>query len=286
MTTKQTHFISTLVEQKAIPVDTTDADTSRKAGYVLALAAGHASVTPDVAAASRIIDWLLSLPNREAAQAVGPVAQVVELPESGRYAIEIDGTVKFYKVDCPTTGKWAGRTFVKVQASDDWFPVRDAASRSKIVAAITADVEGAMIRYGHEIGCCGRCGRTLTDETSRAMGIGPECSKIMGIARETVAPAAAPEAVAEVEVDEADQDPQIENEVDYQGLDNWEREQTVTAAVDNRTRLTWRETKALEADARADRVGPTRKESALARCSQLDVLPGETFEDIFKREDV
>lgn len=35
----------------------------------------------------------------------------------------------------------------------------------------------AMATYGREIGCCARCGRELTNETSRAAGIGPECRK-------------------------------------------------------------------------------------------------------------
>lgn len=33
----------------------------------------------------------------------------------------------------------------------------------------------AMIRYGQEIGACGHCGRDLTNEESRAAGIGPIC---------------------------------------------------------------------------------------------------------------
>lgn len=35
----------------------------------------------------------------------------------------------------------------------------------------------AMATYGREIGSCGRCGRELTNEISRAAGIGPECRK-------------------------------------------------------------------------------------------------------------
>lgn len=33
----------------------------------------------------------------------------------------------------------------------------------------------AMIRFGHELGVCGRCGTELTDDTSRANGMGPVC---------------------------------------------------------------------------------------------------------------
>jgi hypothetical protein len=33
------------------------------------------------------------------------------------------------------------------------------------------------VRYGMLIGKCGVCGRTLTDEESRANGIGPVCAE-------------------------------------------------------------------------------------------------------------
>ncbi len=39
----------------------------------------------------------------------------------------------------------------------------------------TASPETAMALYGQTLGYCGRCGRSLTDETSRALGIGPVC---------------------------------------------------------------------------------------------------------------
>ena len=41
---------------------------------------------------------------------------------------------------------------------------------------IAAGAEDAMRRYGREIGECGHCGRTLTNDASRAAGIGPVCA--------------------------------------------------------------------------------------------------------------
>ena len=43
------------------------------------------------------------------------------------------------------------------------------------IAEIAADPVEALVRYGKLIGACGYCGRTLTDEQSRADGVGPEC---------------------------------------------------------------------------------------------------------------
>lgn len=111
---------------------------------------------------------------------VRPVGSTTAMPTpdvaAGRYAVEgLDGTLRFYKVDRPTDGKWAGRTFVKVYASDNTWPVKGAYAH-KVLHEIAQDPKAAMLRYGREIGACGHCGRTLTDETSRANGIGPVCA--------------------------------------------------------------------------------------------------------------
>ena len=113
----------------------------------------------------------------------GVAAPEADVP-AGRYAIvdEADGRIRFFVVDRPTEGRWAGRVFVSEQASDEKFPVRGA-RRGEVLAAIAVDPREAMIRYGHELGRCGNCGRTLTDETSRAMGIGPDCARALGIDR-------------------------------------------------------------------------------------------------------
>lgn len=116
--------------------------------------------------------------NRLSARPAEP--KQVDVPE-GRYAVEnADGELRFYKVDRPTEGRWRGYTFVNVQASDDLHPIRNRAERERILAAIGADVQGAMLRYGREIGKCGHCGRTLTNEESREYGIGPICREGLG----------------------------------------------------------------------------------------------------------
>jgi hypothetical protein len=104
---------------------------------------------------------------------------VASFVPAGRYALVQDGEVRFYKVDRPTEGRWAGSVFVKRQAGDDLFPVRNRAERISILAAIGIDPQAAMLRYGVELGHCGHCGRTLTNESSRARGIGPICAQKM-----------------------------------------------------------------------------------------------------------
>jgi hypothetical protein len=92
--------------------------------------------------------------------------------EDGRYAVEHEGTLKFYKVK---NGRKPGYVFLDVQASDDWHSIRTPRRIHEILALIAEDELTAARRYGMELGKCSRCGRTLTDETSRAYGIGPDC---------------------------------------------------------------------------------------------------------------
>jgi hypothetical protein len=49
-----------------------------------------------------------------------------------------------------------------------------------ILDRIAADPVGAAERYGLEIGKCGICHRTLTNDISRARGIGPVCAERWG----------------------------------------------------------------------------------------------------------
>lgn len=111
-------------------------------------------------------------------KAEAPVAKAT-VP-AGRYAIDRDGTIKFYVVSRPTEGRWAGLTFVDIQASDERHSIRSRSERLSILDQIGEDVQGAMERYGRELGHCGHCGRTLTNEVSRERGIGPVCAQKMG----------------------------------------------------------------------------------------------------------
>lgn len=89
----------------------------------------------------------------------------------GRYAVEHGGAMKFFKVRT-TAG---GHVFLDVQASDEFHHLRSLSMKREILGLIAADPKAAMIRYGRELGVCGMCGRTLTDEESRAAGLGPIC---------------------------------------------------------------------------------------------------------------
>jgi hypothetical protein len=133
-------------------------------------------------AASQVIDGFKKLPakpvelNDRFQPPVATTNSAKEAPvkvEDGRYAVEEDGTLKFFRV---TNGRKPGYVFLNVQASDEWYPVRNVTRIREVLAIIAKDPKAAMVRYGHELGECGKCGRTLTDEASRAAGIGPICA--------------------------------------------------------------------------------------------------------------
>lgn len=125
------------------------------------------------------IEELKALP--VVAKAEAPATDAPDVP-AGRYAVTgEDGSTKFYRVDRPTEGKWAGYVFVKVQAGDELHPLKGRTAKDGVLRKIAADgIQEAMLRYGREIGECGHCGRTLTNEESRELGIGPICRNKMG----------------------------------------------------------------------------------------------------------
>jgi hypothetical protein len=174
--------------------------TEKQAAFVISIAKTREGVTDAMMeslrarleqgfakrAASQFIGTYKDLPRKSQdaakAEAIAPgasteeIAKATEVP-AGRYAVEdpADGVLKFYRLDRPTQGKWAGYTFLKVQASDELHSIRNRAHRDSIIAAIAVSPEAAATRYGQELGRCYACGRTLTDATSRDLGIGPDC---------------------------------------------------------------------------------------------------------------
>jgi len=104
----------------------------------------------------------------------------LQIPE-GYYAVpREDGKLAFYEVDKPTEGKWAGYTFIKVQASEDFHRLPGIAAEIGVMRKIARDPQEAMLTYGKKIGRCGHCHKTLTKDSSRARGMGDTCAKNMG----------------------------------------------------------------------------------------------------------
>lgn len=108
-------------------------------------------------------------------------APLTEAVPAGYYALDSatgNNDLDFYCVQ-HGKGRWAGRVFVKrVIGGRPDTPVRGAEANRVIMAIAEVGADSAAKRYGQEIGRCGRCNRHLTDETSRALGLGPDCASL------------------------------------------------------------------------------------------------------------
>lgn len=143
----------------------------------------EAAQPKDSDTASSMIDLLKEeLANRIAANPAPTSIAPTALPKvaDGYYAVDTDGKISFYHVNTPTEGRWEGYTFVDVQAGSDFIKLPSQRVRNAVIAKIAVDPKEASLRYGREIGRCGVCGRTLTNQDSRDAGIGPVCRDKMG----------------------------------------------------------------------------------------------------------
>lgn len=110
---------------------------------------------------------------------VKDVVKRFESVPAGHYAVDSltgNNDLDFFRVNRPAEGKWAGYLFLdRVIGGRPSATVRGATREKALRAIMEATPEKAAIRYGQEIGQCYLCNRELTDETSRALGIGPVC---------------------------------------------------------------------------------------------------------------
>lgn len=165
-TPRQLAYVTDLLADRDLTTETRPKFQDR----ITQLATEEARATLTREAASALIEYLLTLPKVTRRPAVKPE----EVP-AGRYAVEVNDTLAFIKVERPEEGRWAGYTFVTRQLSDDFVRVSRQQAAVLLEAVRAAGFEEAMTRYGRELGVCGECGRTLTNEESREAGIGPVC---------------------------------------------------------------------------------------------------------------
>lgn len=100
---------------------------------------------------------------------------------NSNYAYEYNGKTHFYRVSrSQGKGKWAGQIFVNVQerASDDLYKIYDYGMKKAVLSKIREiGPEACRIMFAERLGCCARCGKTLTDEFNpyKSIGLGPDC---------------------------------------------------------------------------------------------------------------
>lgn len=109
---------------------------------------------------------------------------------SGSYAVPHgDNETAFYVIDNikDEKSKWNGWVFVNILSSDTKLKVGSQrpnqnyqGQHESLLREIKNDPYKAATLFGHLIGRCGICGRTLTDPESIERGIGPICAEKVG----------------------------------------------------------------------------------------------------------
>lgn len=144
-------------------------------------------IKKDKAQSHRFIKFLINLPKVDAQPVVVEVPVEAPAPArrarldfsiilDGNYAVREDGVVKFYRV---TTGQ-NGYKNVQVRASDELHMLFGRAGIAVLHRIVEAGLAESRMLFVTELGRCCRCGRSLTDESSRADalvngGLGPDC---------------------------------------------------------------------------------------------------------------
>jgi hypothetical protein len=168
---------------------------------VISSAKQDEAVVPGKVTAADLLDVCVE-EKRESSQRVVQAPELGDWP-SGRFAVENSkGELRFFKVDRPEEGSgWDNWVFVSrviggagdvklggVKPDGTCYgkgagadKAVNAATVAAVLRAINAEPLEAAKRYGRELGVCGGCGRTLTDENSRREGIGPICAAKYGV---------------------------------------------------------------------------------------------------------
>jgi hypothetical protein len=178
-TEKQSAFIRKLLAERA---GITEAEDIRNA-----LNQARTAKTLDRGMVSEFITRLLAIKPNQAPQAPQAPVSAPQAPVSapqgsdeawkrpecvpdGQYALKgEDEVIRFYTINTND-----GICWVAVHASDERHNIKGRA-RHQVLDAIAADPFAAAVLFGHETNHCGRCGKELTREDSRAAGIGPIC---------------------------------------------------------------------------------------------------------------
>lgn len=168
-TPKQVALIHQLFDEKDLAAETRPAWRRRTAELARN---ANAVRNLDRQAASNLITYLFGLPKFPGFESAPTAFAAVP---AGHYALEQESGLVFVRVDRPEEGKWAGRVFVSLQHGDEYTTMNREAGFTMLGRIMDQGVLECSTRYGREIGRCGVCHRTLTNEESRMAGIGPIC---------------------------------------------------------------------------------------------------------------
>jgi len=120
---------------------------------------------------------LKGLPKTKSANKLDAVIATIT---EGRYAVDSlsgNNDLDFYMVDKPTSGRWAGYTFVSmIVGGHDRIPVKSARRHDVLRVIAETGPEVAAMIYSNETRRCNKCDIELTKYASRQLGKGRTCA--------------------------------------------------------------------------------------------------------------
>lgn len=154
-----------------------------------ALAKTHRDDVAEIVASDAFDEWAAAgFPAFEPKPAPAPVEgpDLSTLPSGDLYvAVEnAEGHLTFMLIARPSEGKWAGWSFVRQYLGGQGVAGKIGSQKpgaayhgqwASLIAKVLDDPKAAAQRFASELGRCYVCGRDLTDDESRALGIGPVC---------------------------------------------------------------------------------------------------------------
>lgn len=145
----------------------------------------EASETQSFGWAKWEIGRLQGIPKTSAASALDKIISTIT---EGFYAVNSlsgNNDLDFYKVEKPTSGLWAGFTFVKmIVGGKPEYNVKGARRHDVLKAIAEADPDIAAMVYSQETNDCNKCGINLTKYASRQLGNGYTCAERRGLGPE------------------------------------------------------------------------------------------------------
>lgn len=94
------------------------------------------------------------------------------------FALRAEGDViKYYRAKYMVAGRHKGKFFLDAKGGPGYYPVRNPGTLAGVLTKFLQNPEAAFHLFADTLGACSRCGLDLTDDTSRALSMGPECRK-------------------------------------------------------------------------------------------------------------
>lgn len=128
---------------------------------------------------AKLLSDIKDMQPKRTVRVVGPTARDFKAVAQGYYATKStsgNNDLDFWFVRIQKDGRYAGfRSVSRVLGGRGTQRIRGGEQVAALRAILAAGTDAAGKLFASELGRCRKCGRDLTDDTSRELGIGPVC---------------------------------------------------------------------------------------------------------------